>query len=144
MGVDPRKKQMFLKPLLGRPDVLHVLRNETRGNVLARNIEAALDSRTRRRGLLGRDGLAEGTALIIAPCNAIHTFFMRFPIDVLFVARDGTVVRASENVGPWRMRAALRAFATIEFASGAIRAAGIQRGDRLGVSPETGAVEVVP
>ncbi|MFB3853618.1 MAG: DUF192 domain-containing protein [Vicinamibacterales bacterium] len=140
----PRSKRMFLTPLLGRPDVLHVLRNETRGNVLARNIEAALDSRTRRRGLLGRDGLPAGTALIIAPCNAIHTFFMRFPIDVVFVARDGTVIGASENVRPWRMRAALRAFATIELASGAIRAAGVRPGDRLLVAPEAEPLEVLP
>jgi len=126
---------MFLKPLLGRPDVRHLLRDETRGVILARTIEAALDSRTRRRGLLGRDGLAPGTALIIAPCNAVHTFFMRFPIDVLFVARDGTVKRVSENVRPWRIRAALTAFATVELAAGAVRASGVARGDRLALAP---------
>lgn len=133
---------MFLKPVLGRPDVLHQLECDNRGTVLARTIEVALDSKTRRRGLLGRDCLPEGAALIIAPCNAVHTFFMRFPIDIVFVARDGTVVGTRQNVRPWRMAAALRAFATIEMASGAISASGVRPGDRIVVTPRPRPEEV--
>lgn len=122
---------MFLSQILERPDVRYCLKNESRGVVLATTIEIALDSRSRRRGLLGRDGLAEGSALVIAPCESIHTFFMRFPIDVLFVARSGAIVRAFANVGAWRLRAAFTAFAAIELAAGAIDRSGTRRGDRV-------------
>ena len=61
-------------------------------------LETAFDSGTRRRGLLGRDDLAAGTAMVLAPCNAVHTCRMRFPIDVVFAARDGRVTR---SCGGW-------------------------------------------
>jgi uncharacterized membrane protein (UPF0127 family) len=124
-------RTVFLSPILERPDVRYRLMNESRGVVLATTIEIALDSRSRRRGLLGRAGLAAGSALVIAPCESIHTFFMKFPIDVLFVAKNGTIVRAFANVGAWRLRAAFSAFAAIEFAAGAIDRSGTGRGDRV-------------
>ena len=65
------------------------LRNERTGLVVAATLEPAFDSASRKRGLLGRDGLAAGHALIIAPSNMVHTFFMRFPIDILIVSRGG-------------------------------------------------------
>jgi uncharacterized membrane protein (UPF0127 family) len=126
---------VFLSPILERPDIRYALKNESRGVALATTIEIALDSRSRRRGLLGRSGLAPGSALIIAPCESIHTFFMQFVIDVLFVAKDGRVVRAFERVAPWRMRAALTAFAAIEFGAGAIGSSGTRRGDRVILEP---------
>jgi uncharacterized protein len=99
------------------------------GAVIADLVEPALDSATRRRGLLGRDGLAAGAAMIIAPCNAVHTFFMRFAIDVVFVTRGGTVVKISPEVPAWRMTAAPRAWATIEFPAGAAAARRLAVGD---------------
>lgn len=110
------------------------------GKVVADRVEAALESATRRRGLLGRDGLASGAALIIAPCNAIHTFFMRFPIDVVFVARSGAIVKIAHGVAAWRMRAALSAYATIEFAAGAAADAGLAVGDTLSLRPAGGSI----
>jgi uncharacterized protein len=121
----------FLAPLLQHPDRRHRLVNESRGVVLAHSIEAALDARSRRRGLLGRDGLAADSVLIIAPCESIHTFFMRFPIDVVFVRRDGTVARAFADVPKRRIRAAWRGFAALEFAAGAVVKSGTAIGDRL-------------
>jgi uncharacterized protein len=124
----------YLKPLLARDPGALVLRNERNGRLVAEQIEGAFDSTSRRRGLLGRDGLAEGTALIIAPCQAIHTFRMRFPIDVIFTDRQGRVVHFRSHVGPRRITGAWRAFAAIEMASGAAVRADIQIGDRLSIA----------
>jgi len=88
------------------------------GAALADTIEIAGDSGARRRGLLGRDGLATGTALVIAPCSAVHTFGMRFPIDVIFAARDGRVMKIVRDMPARRMAAAWGAFAAIEMAAG--------------------------
>ncbi len=88
--------------------------------MLAAHVEPAFDSKARRRGLLGRDAVPENYAMIIAPCGSVHTFFMRMPIDVIFVSRDGTVVKTCRSVKPWRIAGALRAFATIEAAAGFI------------------------
>ena len=125
----------FLRPLLGKGGAASVLVNERTGSVVAAVLEAAVDSRSRRRGLLGRDALAEGHALVLAPCGAIHTCFMRFPIDVLFVARDGRVLKMVEQIGAWRVTASLRAFATIELPAGALRRAGLAAGDRVVIRP---------
>jgi uncharacterized protein len=61
----------------------------------------------------------------------VHTFFMRFPIDILFVSRDGTVLKTSPNVPAWRIAGALKGFAVIELRSGALSESQTQRGDRL-------------
>jgi hypothetical protein len=108
-----------------------VLVNERTRSRLATHIEPAFEPARRRRGLLGRDGLAAGAALILAPCTAVHTCFMRFPIDILFVGRSGDVLGVRERVGPWRIAFAWRGFATIECAAGAIRRSGTVPGDRL-------------
>ena len=99
--------------------------------IVADQVETAFERAARRRGLLGRDSLAPDAALIIAPCNAVHTFFMRFAIDVVFVARDGSVVKVKRAVGPARMAASPGAFATVEFAAGAADRAGLAPGDVL-------------
>jgi uncharacterized membrane protein (UPF0127 family) len=121
---------MFLSPLLREPSRRWVLENTTAGAVLAGSVEAAVDSTSRRRGLLGRTGL-DDAALVIAPCNAVHTFFMRFPIDVVFVDRGGRVLRIAASVPAWRMTASLRAFATIELAAGTAARTGLVRGHQL-------------
>jgi uncharacterized membrane protein (UPF0127 family) len=113
-----------------------MLWNERSGRPLATHLEGAFDSGSRRRGLLGRDGLAEGAALIIAPCQAIHTFRMRFPIDVVFADRQGLVVGVRSNVGARRLAGAWRAFATIELPAGAARDADMRVGDRLVVTAQ--------
>ncbi len=67
--------------------------------VLVPALEIAVDSATRKKGLLGRDGLDEGAGLVIAPTNAVHTFFMRFPIDIVFATKAGRVVKVAAG-GP--------------------------------------------
>jgi uncharacterized protein len=124
----------FLNPLLGDDAGGLSLWNSRTGARLARTLEPAFGSAARRRGLLGRDGLPDGAALVIAPCNAVHTFFMRFPIDIVFAARDGRVVKVRSRVRPWRLAAALGGFATIELPAGAAERGDVRQGDRLRVS----------
>lgn len=127
-------KPHFLRPLLRRSPGPLVLRNARTGVVVATTLEPAFESSTRRRGLLGRDGLAPGHALVIAPCNLVHTFRMRFPIDIIFAARDGRVLKIRQAVPRSRIAGALRAFATIEMAAGQAAAAGLRPGDSLEIA----------
>ena len=128
-------KPHVFRSLLARPDSPHRVVNRTRGIVLATRIEAAFDSSTRRRGLLGRSHLPPDTVLAIAPSNAVHTFRMQFPIDVVFIRRDGGVVKCVRNLGPRRITAAWRAFAVLEFAAGSPAVAATERGDELVIEP---------
>ncbi|MBI3048369.1 MAG: DUF192 domain-containing protein [Acidobacteria bacterium] len=99
--------------------------------VVASRVELAVTWRARRTGLLGRAGLDAAAAMVLAPCLAVHTAFMRFPIDVLFVDRQGRAVRLVHGLRPWRVAAAPRAWAAIELAAGALRRHGVEAGDRL-------------
>jgi hypothetical protein len=120
----------FLSPLIAAPSAaLRLVRDD--GTVVAERLEAAFDSATRRRGLLGRDGLDPHTAMIIAPCNSVHTFFMRFPIDVIFVTRDGRVTKVRPAMPAWRIAASFRAYATIEMPAGSAARAGVRAGTVL-------------
>ncbi len=121
----------FLSPLLRADSIAHVLENARTQRVIADRLLTAFDSRSRRQGLLGRDGLPDGTALIIAPSNAVHTFFMRFSIDLLFVRRDGLVINVRSAVRPWRMAVSLRAFAVIELPAGSLAQSNTTAGDHL-------------
>ena len=103
------------------------------GRVVVPRLETAIDSASRKKGLLGRDSLPEGMALLIAPTNAVHTFFMRFAIDIVFVARDGRVVKVRRAVPAWRIAAAWGGYAVIELAAGGAQRAGIEPGDRVAV-----------
>jgi uncharacterized membrane protein (UPF0127 family) len=96
------------------------LQNVRSGDILASRIELAVDSQSRRRGLLGRDKLDQEAGLIIAPCSAIHTFSMRFAIDVVFVARDGLVLKTYPALGRRRIAFSVGAFAAIELPAGAL------------------------
>ena len=126
----------FLDPILTTPTTPWILRNARHEHVVARAIETAFDRETRNRGLLGRSTLADDAALILAPCSSIHTFFMQFAIDIVFVDRDGHIRRARQALGPWRIQAALRAFAVVEFASGALERSDTRAGDRLYLARE--------
>jgi uncharacterized membrane protein (UPF0127 family) len=124
----------FLHPILKRPGGTAMILNQYTGVPVATTIEAAFDSTTRRKGLLGRDGLAPRHAVVIAPTQAIHTWFMRFAIDVVFASKDGTVVDLRRALQPWRIAVAPRAFCAIELAAGSIERDSIAIGDRLVVT----------
>ena len=124
----------FLRPLLKSEGGPFRLINERTQLPVAITLEPAFDSATRKRGLLGRDSLPPGHALIIAPSNMVHTFFMRFPIDILFVTRDGRVLKASADVPARRIVGTLRGFAVIEMAAGELARSQTVAGDRIAIS----------
>ena len=101
--------------------------------MIATQLEAAFDSARRRKGLLGRTSFADGSALIIAPCSAVHTFFMRMAIDVAFVSRNGEVLKIYSSLGAWRIAHAIGAFAAIELPLGTLCRFDTRRGDVLTV-----------
>jgi hypothetical protein len=105
--------------------------NLTRQTVLARHVEVADQASTRRKGLLGRNDLPSGDALWIVPCESVHTFFMRFSIDIVYLDRDLKVRKARSNVAPWRLSACLSAHSVIELASGTIQSTRTRQGDQL-------------
>lgn len=126
--------QRMASRLVSRPAKLEVL-NRTRGVVLARQLEVADTPRTRSRGLLGRDGLASGEGLWIVPCESVHTFFMRFAIDLVYLDRKNRVKKVRSAVGPWRLSVCLSAYSILELPAGVVRATGTQAGDELEFSP---------
>ena len=111
--------------------------NDRTRRVVADVVELAETRKTRRRGLLGRESLQEGAALMIVPCVAIHTAFMRFAIDVVFINKDGRVVRTVLRMEPWRIAAAWRARAVIELPAGHLESSPMKIGDRLYLKPVT-------
>jgi len=70
--------------------------------VLGVRAKVARTFRERARGLIGRPPPPQGEGLLIVRCNAIHTFFMRYPIDAVFLGRDGNPVKTVRNIRPWR------------------------------------------
>jgi uncharacterized membrane protein (UPF0127 family) len=124
----------FLDPL-GRADASSfALVNERHGQVVAGTLLTAFDSSSRRRGLLGRESLPEDTALIIAPSNAVHTFFMRFAIDVAFVSKTGRVLKVRAAMPSRRIAGAWGGFAVVELPAGALARSDTRRGDTLRVT----------
>jgi uncharacterized membrane protein (UPF0127 family) len=121
----------FLSAMVGADAGAFVLQHERTGRVVAAEVELAADSKSRRKGLLGRDAMSPDSALIIAPCNAVHTFFMRFPIDVVFTDRSGQVLRVRRGTRPWRLALWFGAFATIELPEGTSERLGLATGDRI-------------
>jgi hypothetical protein len=87
------------------------------------------------RGLLGKRGLDSGEGLLIRPAPSIHTFFMRFPIDVVFLSRQGEVLKVAERVPPWRARSCRHSYAVLELAAGEAGRRGIAVGDRFDTAP---------
>lgn len=86
---------------------------------------------SRMRGLLGRRELARDEGLLIRPTWSIHMFFMRFPIDAVFVDRDGVVVRIVAGLAPWRMASHRGAKAVLELAAGEAARRGLEPGERI-------------
>jgi len=105
--------------------------NLTRGSQLASGLIPARTSAQRNRGLLGRQGLGSGEGLWIVPCQAVHTFFMRFPIDLVWVDRNLRVRKVSKCVGPWRVAVCFFAHSVLELPAGTASSAETVRGDHL-------------
>lgn len=125
----------FTRPLLQSDAGPWRLLNRRTGRVLASTLLPALSSESRRTGLLKHDSLADGEAMVIAPTSAVHTWFMRFDIDIVFVKRDGRVVKTRGAVKPWRMTGAFGGYAVIEMKGGALREGDALPGDVLEIVP---------
>jgi uncharacterized protein len=100
------------------------------GTVVCEQCFLAETTLTRLRGLLGRSGLSSDEGMLLRPASAIHTGFMRFPIDAVFLDRGNRVVRVAAELRPWRMATCRGARAVLELAAGEAA----RRGLRPGVS----------
>jgi uncharacterized membrane protein (UPF0127 family) len=110
------------------------------GAVVCESCEIAEGFGARMRGLLGRTGLEPGTGMLIDREPSVHTFFMRFPIDVVFLNRERKIVKIAHALRPWRVAGAIGAAAALELPAGAAAAAGLEQGDVL-VLEELGSAE---
>jgi hypothetical protein len=105
--------------------------NQTKGQVLADRADIADTSAKRRTGLLKHAGLEPGEGLWIAPCEGVHTFGMKFPIDVLFLSKKKQVLKARPDMVKGRIAFSLRAYSVLELPAGTLAQTGTVAGDQL-------------
>ena len=108
------------------------------GTVVCERCEVPESSFGRARGLLGRNSLEPGEGMLIDRAGSVHMFFMRFPIDVVFLDRDRKVLSVRHELRPWRLAGARGAVAALELPAGAAAAAGIAEGDVLALESHEG------
>ena len=85
----------------------------------------------RLKGLLGRRSLASDEGIYLRPASSVHTFFMRFPIDAVFVDGEGRVLKVAAGLRPWRAAGCRGARAVLELSSGESERRGVRLGDQL-------------
>jgi uncharacterized protein len=110
-----------------------LVRNQTRNTVLGDAVDVADTSDKRRVGLLKHERLEPGTGLWILPCESVHTFFMKFPIDLVYLDRKKKVRKVRSAVPAWRLSACLTAHSILELPAGGIEKTGTQAGDELSI-----------
>jgi len=136
MGLIRRILDHFTKRCRRRDAAIRLkISNLTRRTILAERAEVADRGATRRKGLLGRNGLGPGEGLWIVPCESVHTFGMGFAIDLVYIDRKQRVRKVRSGVRPWRLSACLSAHSVIELASGVVRDTQTKAGDMLQFSP---------
>ncbi len=108
--------------------------NLTKNQILAENMEHADTALSRMRGLLGRDAMLKGSALLIKPCKGVHTFGMKFPIDVIFLDRENKVLAIRKNLKPNALtRIFIKAASVLELPVNTIDSTNTETGDRIGI-----------
>jgi len=107
------------------------VKNLTRQTLLANCLEVADSGAKRNKGLLGREELLPGEGLWILPCESVHTFFMQFSIDLVYLDRKLRIRKVRSNVAPWRISACFSARSVIELPAGTIRNTQSKPGDIL-------------
>ena len=112
-----------------------VIRNLTRETIIAERAEVASSGPKRSKGLLGRKALDPGGGMWIIPCESVHTFFMQFALDLIYLDRKHRIKKLRSNVGPWRVSACLTAHSIIELPCGTIKDSESRVGDLLQLSP---------
>jgi uncharacterized protein len=115
--------------------------NRTRETVLCQHLEDAGGLAGQSRGLLGRDGLEPGHGMLfvagrLTPFMWMHMFFMRFAIDIVFLDRDGRVIKIDHELKPWRLSSfVVNARRALELQAGAARASATEMGDLIALEP---------
>ena len=107
------------------------MRNHTRNTVLADKAEMADTSAKRRTGLLKHERLDPGEGLWIVPCESVHTFFMKFPIDLVYLDKAQKVKKVRHAVPAWRLSGCLFAHSILELPAGTAKQTGTVAGDEL-------------
>jgi len=107
------------------------IRNVTKATTVADLAFFAGDSQDRRTGLLKHASFPEGEGLLIAPCECIHTFGMKFPIDVVFLSRKRKVLKISAELPSWRIAVSIFADTALELPAGTAARTGMSVGDEL-------------
>jgi uncharacterized protein len=102
------------------------------GDRVCPNCLVADSARRRMKGLLGRRALSRDEGLWLEPASSVHTWFMRFPIDVVFLDREKRVLRIVESMQPWRMAAKRGSRSVLELAAGGAARSGLKVGHVLG------------
>jgi uncharacterized membrane protein (UPF0127 family) len=105
--------------------------NQTRKRMLADRADIADTSKKRRTGLLKHSGLAPGEGLWISPSEGVHTFGMKFPIDVVFLSRQKKVLKIRPNMVRSRIALSFRAHSVLELPAGTLEKTGTAAGDQL-------------
>ncbi|RJQ31486.1 MAG: DUF192 domain-containing protein [Peptococcaceae bacterium] len=106
--------------------------NLSRNHILAENVHIASSFSRRLKGLIGKACLPPEEAMIILPCNSVHTFFMRFPIDVIFVDKNAVIIHIIEKLKPYKFSPIIKgSYLVIELAAGRIAETGTAVGDQL-------------
>ena len=106
--------------------------NQTRQTTIAHQVQKAHTLFSRMRGLLGKKSMPEGFGMWISPCSSIHTFFMKFSIDVAFLSSDQHVVKVLHSFKPFRLSSWEHSSQSVlELASGTLEQSGTQVGDRV-------------
>ena len=108
-----------------------LVRNQTRDTVLGHSVDIADSSETRRVGLLKHERLEPGEGLWITPCESVHTFFMKFPIDLVYLDKKRKVRKVRHRVPPWRLSMCLTAHSILELPAGTAEQTGTLKGDVL-------------
>jgi hypothetical protein len=108
-----------------------LVRNHTRDTILADAADLADTSAKRRTGLLKHERLNPGEGLWIVPCESVHTFFMKFPIDLVYLDKQRKVRKIRHRVPAWRLSVCLSAHSILELPAGTLDRTGTQVGDEL-------------
>jgi uncharacterized membrane protein (UPF0127 family) len=114
-----------------------LVRNQTRDTVLGRAVDKADTSYKRRTGLLKHERLEPGEGLWIVPCESVHTFYMKFPIDLVYLDKQRKVRKVRNAVPAWRLSACLTAHSILELPAGTIEETGTQIGDVIEIEKLT-------
>lgn len=119
------------------PEPANRLVNEDTGQVFVSRLRVALTPWERMRGLLGRDGLDPGEGMLFPNCSNIHTCFMRFTLDVVYLDREYRVRKITPRLQPWRFSGCWGAAHTLELPAGHVADSDVAVDTRLLRAEET-------